>query len=30
MYSKTIADYVRTEARSLKQHCESLAVEKTA
>jgi len=23
MYAKTIADYVRTEARSLKQHCES-------
>jgi uncharacterized protein YndB with AHSA1/START domain len=30
MYSKTIADYVRTEARSLKQHCESLATEKSA
>jgi carbon monoxide dehydrogenase subunit G len=25
MYSKTIADYVRTEARSLKTHCELLA-----
>jgi carbon monoxide dehydrogenase subunit G len=25
MYSKLIADYVRTEARSLKQHCEALA-----
>lgn len=25
MYSKTIAEYVRTEARSLKTHCESLA-----
>ncbi len=24
IYSKTIADFVRTEARSLKQHCESL------
>jgi carbon monoxide dehydrogenase subunit G len=29
MYSKTIADYVRTEARSLKTHCELLAA-KTA
>ncbi|MFZ0271449.1 MAG: SRPBCC family protein [Acidobacteriaceae bacterium] len=25
MYSKTIADYVKTEAKSLKQHCEMLA-----
>jgi uncharacterized protein YndB with AHSA1/START domain len=25
MYSKTIADYVKTEARSLKKHCELLA-----
>ena len=29
MYAKTIADYVRTEARSLKNHCELLAA-KTA
>jgi hypothetical protein len=29
MYSKTIADYVKTEAKSLKQHCEMLAA-KTA
>lgn len=29
MYAKTIADYVRTEARSLKSHCETLAA-KTA
>jgi carbon monoxide dehydrogenase subunit G len=25
MYSKTLADYVKTEAKSLKQHCEMLA-----
>jgi uncharacterized protein YndB with AHSA1/START domain len=29
MYSKRIADYIRTEARSLKQHCESREVAKT-
>jgi hypothetical protein len=29
MYSKRIADYIRTEARSLKQHCESQEVART-
>jgi uncharacterized protein YndB with AHSA1/START domain len=29
MYSKRIADYIRTEARSLKSHCESLQAANT-